>query len=503
MLTRNDKILAAGGCLFAIFVAIYFFEISSFHLSIDEESAAFRQDASVWVQQGRWGSYLFEAYVLQQPIVPVLPMAIFGLALVAAYILLLDAIGRDRLGAPEYASFAIFCGFPAWFFIVDFYSNVAATGVGLLAAAASLWLFRADRDDILSTRFLAAALMGGFSISIYQSFAPAILTLGLAICVLRARSETSRFDIRDAGRLALLIVAAVVVYKCGDVFFRALFPARNAYFDSLTRPGELLADPINVIGRTISAMAAALGLNTQAYGAPLWSIPLLAALGVFSLVRQLGKRSGFAVLAMLAALAAPFSIHLLSGGYMPMRSLVGMPIAIWFLAYAALTDIGAKTRAMSGWVWAIAVFQIVALQNSYQAANELVGKHDTIVATSIAERLASQPGFDPNKYYALVTFGLRQFPTVYPRRETIGHSFFEWDEPWRIANFSRLLGIGNLTGPTPDQIANHIAVAAALPVWPAEGSVKLVDDVVLVRMGEAASYRNTEALKQSRAATAP
>lgn len=98
MLTRNDTI-RAGAYLFAIFVAIYFFEISSFHLSIDEESAAFRQDASVWVPQGRWGAYLFEAYILQQPIVPVLPMAVFGLALVAAYLLLLDTIGRDRLGA--------------------------------------------------------------------------------------------------------------------------------------------------------------------------------------------------------------------------------------------------------------------------------------------------------------------------------------------------------------------------------------------------------------------
>lgn len=345
--------------------------------------------------------------------------------------------------------------------------------------------------------------MAGFSISVYQSFAPAMLTIGLAICVLRGRSETTRFDIRDAGRLALLLIAALMIYKLGDIFFRALFPARNAYFESLIRPGELFADPFNVVWRTMSQMAAALGVNVRAYGSPLWSIPLLAGLGVFSLVRQAGNRKGLAVLAMLAALVAPFSIHLLSGGDMPMRSLVGLPIAIWFLTYSALTDVSPKTRAISGWVWAVAVFQIVALQNSYQAANELVGKHDVIVATSITERLAAEPGFDPTKAYALVTFGLRQFSTPYPRRETIGHSFFEWDEPWRIANFSRLLGLRNLKGPTPDQIAKHITAAASLPVWPAEGSVKLLDDVVLVRMGEAASFRNTEALKRSGVATTP
>lgn len=54
MLTRQSTIRPAIN-LFAIFVAMYFSELASFSLSVDEELAAFRTDASIWIIQGRWG----------------------------------------------------------------------------------------------------------------------------------------------------------------------------------------------------------------------------------------------------------------------------------------------------------------------------------------------------------------------------------------------------------------------------------------------------------------
>ncbi|TIV46186.1 MAG: hypothetical protein E5V96_08350, partial [Mesorhizobium sp.] len=63
MLIRPSSIRAAIN-LFAIFVAMYFSELASFSLSIDEEVAAFRTDSSIWIAQGRWGAYLIERFLI-------------------------------------------------------------------------------------------------------------------------------------------------------------------------------------------------------------------------------------------------------------------------------------------------------------------------------------------------------------------------------------------------------------------------------------------------------
>ncbi|RVB27062.1 hypothetical protein EN918_25495, partial [Mesorhizobium sp. M7A.F.Ca.CA.004.05.1.1] len=134
MLTRPSTIRPAIN-LFAIFAAMYFSELASFPLSVDEEVTAFRTDASVWIIQGRWGAYLIERFLIPHPVMPFLAPAVFGAGCVAAYLLVMDVINKQELSIAEYACFAIFCAFPTWFFIVEFYSNIAAIGVGLFATA--------------------------------------------------------------------------------------------------------------------------------------------------------------------------------------------------------------------------------------------------------------------------------------------------------------------------------------------------------------------------------
>ncbi len=497
MLTRQSTIRPAIN-LFAIFVAMYFSELASFSLSVDEELAAFRTDASIWIIQGRWGAYLIEKFLIPHSVMPLLTPAVFGAGCVAAYLLVMDAIGKQELSIAEYACFAIFCGFPSWFFIVEFYSNIAAVGIGLFGTALALWLISKEDTSPHSLRFLGAVAAGGFAISIYQSFAPAILVLGIAIIILQARAGAGKSLGRGLLHTVFLLIGAAVFYALGNAISRSFVPGSNAYFESLSQPGFLFQHPVVVIGRVAEAIGGIYALNQSTYGVALWAIPLLLILGGWALFQEAPRTRVFLTAAAFVSLLVPFGLHFLAAGSMPVRSLVGVPIAVWLFAYIAVTSRNSRIRVASAILLAVALFQIQVVQNYRQASSYLVDKHDTLLAGAIYDRLSAMPGFDAKRNYAISVFGSQPFVTNYPKPpdSTVGHSFFEWDggNPGRIAPYMRLLGYSNLMAPTPDQIDRTVVHLSLMPAWPAPGSVEIQDDIALIKLGETPSYMYQQAL---------
>ncbi|MDR7222769.1 glucosyltransferase domain-containing protein [Aminobacter aminovorans] len=501
MMMQSQASVRQASILFAIFCAIYFFELASFPLSIDEELAAFRTDASVWVAQGRWGAYLIETIIMPQPILPFITPGIFGAGCVVAYLLVMDMIGQSELSLTEYACFAIFCGFPTWFFIVEFYSNIAAVGIAFAFMTFAVWLANRQNGSKPILQFCCAIAAGAFAFSIYQSLAPAMLTMGIAIAVLRALRGSEESFSKNLVRIGFLLAGSLMLYAVGLIAFKAFITLRSEYFDSLFQPAVLFQQPFAVASRALTAMADAIGLRQHGYGAALWAIPPLLALGGAAIFFGPSRQRIGLTAAAAVSLVVPFGLHLVSAGNMPMRSLVGVPIAIWLFTYAAVDSRHSKLRVPARVMLLAALFQILVIQNSYQASSYLAGKHDALLATSVQQRLSLAPGFDPKITYALSTFGSRPFTTVYPRPDnsTVGHSFFEWDggNPWRIASYMRLLGFTNLTGATPEQVDQTIVRLATLPVWPAPGSVQIDGSIALVRLGETPSYANQQALKRA------
>lgn len=497
MLTRPITIRPAAN-LFAIFVMMYFSELASFPLSIDEEVSAFRTDSSIWIVQGRWGAYLIERFLIPHPVMPFLPAAVFGAACVAAYLLVMDLLDKHEFSLADYACFAVFCSFPTWFFIVEFYSNIATVGIGLFAAAAALWLSGKKETPLIGLRFLCAIVAGGFAVSTYQSFATALLTLGFAISVLRARAGISRSLLQDLLRVAALVIGAVLVYAIGNAVFRYFASWRDAYFDSLSQPEFLFQHPGVVIGRVLKAVGDTYGLDNGTYGSTLWAIPLLIILGIWAIFKDAPRTKLLATVAALACLVVPFAFHFLAAGTMPVRSLVGAPFAVWLFAYAAVTNANTRICIPAAILLALALFQIQVIQNYRQASSYLVEKHDTLLAAALYDRLSTAPGFDAKRTYAISVFGSQPFATTYPKTpgSTVGYSFFEWDggNPWRIAYYMKLLGYSNLNGATQDQVDQTIVRLSMMPAWPAPGSVEIKDDIALIRLGEAPTYPNQQAL---------
>jgi hypothetical protein len=118
--------------------SLHFSSLSPFSLTPDGEGGV-RTSADVWVAQGRWLVYFIEGFILTQPTVPFLPDAIFCVCAALSYVLLVRAHGL-AITWRTYALFPIFCAFPTWAYIAEFYANLPSASLGLLLSSAGRFI---------------------------------------------------------------------------------------------------------------------------------------------------------------------------------------------------------------------------------------------------------------------------------------------------------------------------------------------------------------------------
>ena len=127
--------------------------------------------------------------------------------------------------------------------------------------------------------------------------------------------------------------------------------------------------------------------------------------------------------------------------------------------------------------------------SSFQAQKRLVLDHDRALASQVYQRIVSEiPDFDRKTHYVVDFFGAHEFHTAYRETEssTWSASFFEWDggNPSRIIDFMRILGYSNFVAADDAARARVLPILESMPIWPAAGSVRVVDGIILVRLGK-------------------
>jgi len=145
-------------------------------------------------------------------------------------------------------------------------------------------------------------------------------------------------------------------------------------------------------------------------------------------------------------------------------------------------------------VLGIALVIVVSLQclytfSSFQAQKRLVLDHDRQLASQIYQRIVAEiPDFDRTKTYPIDFYGAHEFRTRYKEigDSTWSASFFEWDggNPDRIVKFMIILGYSNFAQIGDATRAALLPAEKIMPIWPARGSVQVVDGTVLVRLGK-------------------
>jgi hypothetical protein len=499
-------VFRALGLLLLIFGALYAIDLTTTSLLIDDELIALSERHDYFVAHGRWVTYLFVRFMMPQPVVPFLPVALFGLLMAIAYLILLRAIEFPLNRVEAYLTFPLFCGFPIWFFATEFHPNKPVEGVGVLAASAAASLVaaalhvrsgrRADAGA-RALQFGAAVGLGAVAIGVYQANAMLLAVLGLVLIVFRAMADGDK-DVRtillEVAQLAGTVALSLVAYMAVLATFRSALQVAPEYVDGFVRLDALVDQPVVVLRRTVRAAWRVYTGHRAVYGLTAFAFGLVLLAGGMALAgtpRLAGRPAvRVALLGLLGVmLLAPFAIHPFSNGWLPYRSLIGVPAIMWFCGFLALTAPIRWLYRLTLLIVAIATYQTLYIGNLLQAGSALARQHDGLVAGAIYNRVAEvHADFDRNHAYKLALYGAWPFATPYPKIDTStsGSSFFEWGQgnPYRMVNFMRMLGFGNVTVASPEEHQAFKEAFAAMPIWPAQGSVVVKGDVTLVKLGE-------------------
>jgi hypothetical protein len=483
--------VAAMAAALLVFLLVYGPELGSFTLSIDEEVAALTSDrGQVWLQQGRWGMALLTALLPDFESLPLLSTVLFGAGLLAAT---WRALGDLRLRQGGAFAFAlVHVGFPLWLHIAEFNTLAAGFGIALAAAAwGAHGLLQPGR-----TERIVGVLLLAFAISVYQT-----LLLYAALYLLFALH--ARWQDEDGARgwharaleaLPLLLggLAALLAYWLVQKIALACSGLAPVYTGDYLQLERLRAAPRDGVKLALRyAGSLLLGRHPIYLG---WGVGVLflAWAGLWPwrtrLQRARGERDwtleALVLVGALALLALPALFSLAS---LPARAYVAWPLLAAWLASRTGPLFPARRGAWLALLLGYFVVVATSIGASMWRSDRLVHDADAALARELGAAVHAAGGDAHPVRFTLV--GARSFPFggQVQRAEVFGDSFFEHDggNVYRVALLMRLQGVEDVEGVWLAREPNLVEAQRAMPAWPQPGSVRAVDGVVIVKLGEA------------------
>lgn len=477
--------------LVVLFLLIYGYELTGFNLSIDEEYYAFSANDSL-INLGRWSHAVIRYLIWDQPILPFAPFVLFAMLLALSHLILLAVLKVDRLGVFDLVAFAAFAGFPVWYAQLEFLINVLPVGFGVLAATSGAWLitvsegarpWRARQSDVL------AGLLVAFAIGAYQSFLFYFLVIAIGLAIdQQLRGSGFKETVKLAARyLGVAILGILFWYLILQLFMLGFDKQTAPYVGNFFQSAAFFQDPIAILWAAGQQLIAIYVTNWLAFGpaAFVFGFSIIAA-AIGLLIAAPGRRFGISLLLVLIFIT-PMGLNLLTGGQLPLRTFVAAPLVVWlllFLAHRHLSNIVSQRSflVLAGLIALASLF----VQASIHARAWSILKHDQNLAMEIKMRAIAALGPDIPSPVILDIKGFIAPQSVYPMvpTTTAGASFFEWDggTPHRMVRLMNLIGYHDFASLPDNRRPEFEAIFAAMPVWPRDGSVRRINDVVLVKL---------------------
>jgi hypothetical protein len=176
-------------------------------------------------------------------------------------------------------------------------------------------------------------------------------------------------------------------------------------------------------------------------------------------------------------------------GYMYLRFLVSLPIVIPGIIMLGMTKGSRTFKIIVAILATVSVFQFIMSTNHLFAASHLSLQADRSLATRLIGRIEdaqAQAGVEELRYMEIIGYEYRPSTELIPKIETLGISYFEFAQGnvQRILAFLHTMGYSGLQPLPLDKQAQMVEITDSMPIWPQQGSVKVVGDVVLVKFGK-------------------
>ena len=470
------------GILLLTALLTYGMEVFAFHLGIDEELHAtfYSHAGSLWISQGRWGMALVNAALLPHPILPVVS-EFTGLAGTALGLnLALAPFIRSRLAC--LCAVAAGLTFPTLAFVIVFKTLAYGIGVGFVSAVGCQ---RGAASRHLLAR-IGAVLCGALAIGIYQPFVFVIALFAASSLWAEALAVEGR-PLRLALRHALTIVAAFAVYFAVDYAVRRMLRIDLVYVQNRLDFKGLFVHPGERLGNAATNTGDVLGVGPTLFAGrcrPVLWLQLLCGAGMIVSVARARRWTArlWLVLIALGMAAVPILADAIPPALTTVWTMVYIPVLVALIVGFGLDAMPRGLKVAAAGLTVFAVIGDAGVANRLFLSSQMAYARDVAMAQQVDARVGAA-GAAPLKLVLSGYSHWAEAPLI-PERETFGASFFAWDHgnPNRVASFLRLVTSLPVTAGDPAVIRDHAAEADAMPDWPAAGSVKVEDGVMILKL---------------------
>ncbi len=403
-----------------------------------------------------------------------------------------------------------------WVFPVVFFSSVPMVeqtnfqcqsfeiAFAMLICAAALLL---EWKWILSGKFLRlllSILLGVWCFASYQAFVPIYISASLPSFVLAYHYRNEEAE----GQVILISAKLFAVFLCDYLIFSLLGKLlrflkgieAGAYTDNMIHWGKY---PLHEIVSSLKIYAGDVILGRNIFwnrGYLFVCIGLL--LTVFWKIRKKAAEHRFYlyyVLVIFMLLASPFFLPILLGSPPVVRGQLALP----FVVAAGAQMIGERIlenteklsehfefiRAAAAGLLLLLIFRgNIVPGNRLLYSEYVVRRQENTLTEQLTSKVAEMGGTEESTVAILGIWSPACNPSMV-QGETLGHSFYEWDQTIPGSTCNRVLNYWSSLGYTyqkPDEEHWKKAekLGAEMPSWPQQGSVVRDEDMIVIKMSE-------------------
>ena len=468
---------------FSLAILTYGFAITNYTLSIDNEIPIL---SDFGMALGRWGQNLIRYHLFNghlQYFSFILSLFLFSLA----------AVRLTNLFKFENLSAYFFCGlfitFPQISYQVIFNMMADIAGLGVLLSVFSVDLFikgyeaESLRKKIFLFFLVAVILM--FTLSMYQAFIFVPTTIFVILFFQKTFQNT--FELKSEIK-KMLLFGGVVLISIAFYYLsvKLICPPIETGYLSTYVSGNSDNQFLNFCSIWLKNL-----VGSFYYGNRMFILTLLASLTMFVWFFINKKHALIRFLTLFVILLLPYLMsYFITNGYNPPRLFLTSNLVFAFVLVFTLNNF----KISSFNITQIGIV-LICLTNFYFVTNlfytiNKIYKHDKKIAEKIDYTIQTKyPSFLTTE--KLVCF-YGYFPYEYHQKfrlqdsEIFGGSFFNWDSGnnYRIINFFREADIAEYKMlETKEQYNTVKDSIAKMPIWPDYGSVKMFNNIVVVKLG--------------------
>lgn len=469
---------------FVISFVTYGFALTNYSLTVDSESPAF-SDYSMGL--GRWGTNLIR-YRIFEGHLPYFTL-LLGLIFLSLSAVELSKIFKLK-GVSSFIFCALFLTLPQHAYQLAFTMQADAVPIGFFFSILGVTLFIKNIDNIKKPISLALLIISSlfilFGIAVYQAliFMPVVTYLVYFFINLSNPEFNFKTEILKLLKFAVLMIISIILYYISVKMFCP--PVEGGYLSSYTsgNTNDRFVDFYNLWVDNIR--------GNFYYGNKTFVFSSLACLGLIASIVIEKKNILLKIICLLVLFILPFFISFfITNGSHPPRLYVSSGIIYAFIiTYTIKVFKKEYFQPLLFGVLLIIIANIYFITNLFYS-NYKIFHHDLEVAKKIDNTILNKyPEFNPNLHYVYFYGSLPQSnhdKLKIPNSDVFGGSLFCWDggNNWRIINFFRYNDVAYYkfldNKEAFDQVKDSIQ---SMPLWPSPESVKKINNVVVVKIGD-------------------